>query len=166
MWCYFCSELIVPSVLWCCWLGGRKGIRPVKHWVVGCWRGYLSGARCRLAYGPADATATLASVKSRLVLPFWYLLTQVVPDKGPLNVRVCNSNCWVLSGTSAMLCCRWAKGLSNTRGFWTSWKRSVSVVLQLIFLCGNLRLPSTISQSSTLPAIATSLRTWSLVPRR
>jgi len=30
----------------------------------------LSGARCKLAYGPADATATLASVKSRLVLPF------------------------------------------------------------------------------------------------
>ena len=26
--------------------------------VVGCWRGYLPGARCRLAYGPADATAT------------------------------------------------------------------------------------------------------------
>jgi len=26
---------------------------------VGCWRGYLSGARCRLfAYGPADATAS------------------------------------------------------------------------------------------------------------
>jgi len=29
-----------------------------KNLVVGCWRGYLSGARCRLAYGPADATAT------------------------------------------------------------------------------------------------------------
>jgi len=29
---------------------------------------------------------SLASVKSRLVLPFWYLLTRVVPDKGPLNV--------------------------------------------------------------------------------
>ena len=28
------------------------------YWVVGCWHGYLSGARCRLAYGPADATAT------------------------------------------------------------------------------------------------------------
>ena len=27
-------------------------------WLVGCWRGYLSGARCRLANGPADATAT------------------------------------------------------------------------------------------------------------
>ena len=35
-----------------------KGIRPVKNRVVGYWRGYLSGARCRLAYGPADATAT------------------------------------------------------------------------------------------------------------
>ena len=46
------------SVLWRCWLGGRKGIRPVKNWVVGYWHGYLSGVRCRLAYGPADATAT------------------------------------------------------------------------------------------------------------
>ena len=26
--------------------------------MVGSWRGYLSGARCRFAYGPADATAT------------------------------------------------------------------------------------------------------------
>ena len=25
------------------------------------------------------------SVKSRLVLPFWYWLTRIVPDKGPLN---------------------------------------------------------------------------------
>jgi len=36
---------------------------------------------------------SLASVKSRLVLPFWYRLTWVVPEKGPLNgcvrVRVC-----------------------------------------------------------------------------
>jgi len=41
-----------------CWLGGRKGIRPIKNWVVGCWRGYVSGSRCRVAYGPADAAAT------------------------------------------------------------------------------------------------------------
>ena len=57
-----------PSVLWRCWLGDRKGIRPVKNWVVGRWHGYLSGARCRLAYGPADATAT------------HYLLLQWNPD--------------------------------------------------------------------------------------
>jgi len=39
-------------------LGGRKGIRPVKKTE---WWGadmVMSGARCRLAYGAADATAT------------------------------------------------------------------------------------------------------------
>jgi len=36
---------ILSSVIWHCW-------------VVRYFRGYLSGARCRLAYGPADATAT------------------------------------------------------------------------------------------------------------
>ena len=50
--------LQISSVLWRCWLGGRKGIRLVRNWVVGCWHGYLSAARCRLAYGPADTTAT------------------------------------------------------------------------------------------------------------
>ena len=51
--------------------------------LVGVVRPCLSGARCRLfAYGPADATAipkppsSLALFKSRLVLPFWYQLTQ------------------------------------------------------------------------------------------
>ena len=48
----------MPSVLWRCWLGGRKGIRPVKNRVVWYCHGYLSRARYRLAYGPADATAT------------------------------------------------------------------------------------------------------------
>ena len=67
--CYLCCSMpsvhmpsvhmpSIPSVLWHCWLGGRKGIRPVKNWVVGCWRGYLSGVRCRLACGPVDDTAT------------------------------------------------------------------------------------------------------------
>ena len=32
---------------------------------------------------------SLASAKSRLVLPFWYRLTRVVPEKGPLNGCVC-----------------------------------------------------------------------------
>ena len=36
---------------------------------------------------------SLASVKSRLVLPFWYRLTRVVPDKGPLNGCVCVCVC-------------------------------------------------------------------------
>ena len=36
---------------------------------------------------------SLASVKSRLVLPFSYRLTRVVPDKGPLNGCLCV--CWI-----------------------------------------------------------------------
>ena len=38
-------------MLWRRWLGSRKGIRPVKKiWAVGCWHGYLSGVKCRLAF--------------------------------------------------------------------------------------------------------------------
>ena len=48
----------VPSVLWRLLVGWQEGHLACKNWVVGCWRGYLSWARCRLAYGPADATAT------------------------------------------------------------------------------------------------------------
>jgi len=82
---------MVPSVLWHCRLGARKSIRPVKNWVMRCWWGCLSGARCRLfAYGPADVAASqtpssLASFKSRLVLSLWYWLTQVLLEKRPLN---------------------------------------------------------------------------------
>jgi len=35
---------------------------------------------------------SLASVKSRLVLPFLYRLTRAVPEKRPLNVCVCRSS--------------------------------------------------------------------------
>ena len=84
-------------MLWCCWLGGRKGNWPVKNIrVVGCWCGCLSGARCRLALWPSWCHChplSLASVKSWLVLPFWYRLTWVVPDKGPLNGCVCVCVC-------------------------------------------------------------------------
>ena len=38
-------------------------------------------------------SVSVASVKSRLVLPFWYRLTRVVPDKGPLNGCLCVCVC-------------------------------------------------------------------------
>ena len=37
----------LPSVLWYCWLGGRKSIRTIKKWVMRCWHGYLSAAKCK-----------------------------------------------------------------------------------------------------------------------
>jgi len=91
-----CLFIYIPSVLWRCWLGGRKGIRLVKNWVVGCWRGYLSEARCRLACGPVDTTAThclLLQWNPDWFLPFWYWLTRVVPEEGPLNGCVCVCAC-------------------------------------------------------------------------
>ena len=41
---------------------------------------------------------SLAPVKSRLVLPFWYRLTRVVPEKGPLN------ECVLFSLMETLLC--------------------------------------------------------------
>ena len=58
----------VPTVLWHCWLGIRKSIRPGKNWVMRCWCGYLSGVRCRLfACGPADVTAIRNPIISCLI---------------------------------------------------------------------------------------------------
>ena len=74
-----------PSVLWCCWLGDRKGIRPVKNWVVGCWHGYLFGARSDLHMAQLMPLPLTVSCFSKI----WYWLTRVVLDKGPLNGCVC-----------------------------------------------------------------------------
>jgi len=66
----------LPSVLWRCWLGGRKGIRTVKNWVVRCWHGYLyeQGADYMAHLMPLPLTISCSS-KSRLVLPSWFYLS-------------------------------------------------------------------------------------------
>ena len=105
VYCWMYRTLFMPSVLWRCWLGGRKGIRPVKNWTVGCWRGgvlawlsvWSEVLTCICPSWCCCHSLSLASVKSRLVLPFWYRLTWVVPEKGPLNgcgcVCVCIEHC-------------------------------------------------------------------------
>jgi len=182
MYFYLCYPSVNPSVLLRCWLGGRKGIRPVKktEWwgagmviclqqgadlhmvqlmplplIVSCFSkiqiGFtflvpahpgspvkravkrvcvyvcvLSFSALTLSVGRQEGhpackklssgvlawssvwsevqtciwpswchchSLSVASVKSRLVLPFWYWLTQVVPDKGPLYRCVCVCLC-------------------------------------------------------------------------
>ena len=86
----------LPSVLWRCWLGGRKGIRPVKKLSGGMlvWSSVWSEVQtCTRRSWCHCHSLSLASVRSRLVLPFWYRLTRVVPDKGPLNGCVCVCVC-------------------------------------------------------------------------
>ena len=103
----------VPSVLWRCWLGGRKRIRPVKNWVVGCWRGYLSGAvqTCISSSWCHCHSLSLASVKSRLVLPFWYRLTRVSRKRAVKRMCVCycanifsmlNADWWITTKTGPL----------------------------------------------------------------
>ena len=87
---------MTPSVLWRCWLGGRKGIRPVKNWVVRCWHvccvvhktcSYLSGARCRLAYGPADAIATHCLCFSKIQIGLTFLVPAHLGSPGKRAIK-------------------------------------------------------------------------------
>jgi len=66
-------QVNLPSVLLRCWLG------ELQTCICPSW------CHCH--------SLSLASVKSRLVLPFWYWLTQVVPEKGPLNGCAYRSTC-------------------------------------------------------------------------
>ena len=67
----------LPSVLWRCWLGVRKSIWPVKiEWLgVGVVIWLERGADClhmvHLMPLHPKTPSSLASFKSRLVLPFW-----------------------------------------------------------------------------------------------
>jgi len=63
-------------------VGWQEG-HPVWSEVQTCI--WPSGCHCH--------SLSLASVKSRLVLPFSYWLTRVVPEKGPLNGCVCVCVC-------------------------------------------------------------------------
>ena len=77
------ARILVQSLVWKlrsvlrrCWLGGRKGIRPVKNWVVGCWHGCLGwGADLHIAQQMPLPLTTSCSIKSRFVLISWFYLS-------------------------------------------------------------------------------------------
>ena len=96
--CLQCFDL--PLVLRHCWLGVRKSIRPVKNWVMRCWRGYLSGARCKwFAYSPAGATTIPSSLAS--LTPHWFSLLLPAYPGCPGKIG-CLSIC--LSDTDSCFC--------------------------------------------------------------
>ena len=79
--------MLSASVLWRCWLGGRKGIRPVKTewWGTGVVICLERGADLHMAQlMPLPLTVSCFS-KIQIGLPFWYRLTWVILEKGPLN---------------------------------------------------------------------------------
>ena len=92
---------IEPSVLWCCWFGDRKGIRSVKKLSGGVLAWLSVWSEVQTCIWPSWChchSLSLAPVKSRLILPFWYRLTQVVLEKRPLNgcssYWLCSEQLW------------------------------------------------------------------------
>ena len=87
----FAAKIIndpVPSVLWCCLVGWQEGHPACKktEWLSVAWLSVWSEVQtCIWPSWCHCHSLSLASVKSRSVLPFWYRLTRVVPEKGPLN---------------------------------------------------------------------------------
>ena len=63
------------------------------------WRGYLCGAKCRLAYGPAYATATQRSCFSKIQIVFTFLVPAYPGSPGQRSVKwVCLLNIPILRG--------------------------------------------------------------------
>ena len=86
---YHC-DCVLPSVLWHCWLGGRKGIRPVKNWAVGYWHGYLSGARCRLDMAQRIPLPLTVCCFSKIQIGFTFLVSAHPGSPGQRAIkRVC-----------------------------------------------------------------------------
>ena len=128
----FVTSVLLPSVLWCCWLGSRKGIWPVKKLSGGVLAWLSVRSEVQTCIWPSWChchSLFLASAKSRFVLPFWYRLTRVVPDKGPLNGCVCV--CVVTS--SVCLAALW----QLISGLLLQWKRRYTPSTTNNFLRGN-----------------------------
>jgi len=98
LYSFFLSIYTLVSSLQCFdavgWLIGRQEGHPAckktEQWGAGVVICLERGADLHMAQlMPLPLTVSFASVKSRLVLPFWYRPTWVVPEKGPLNGCVC-----------------------------------------------------------------------------
>jgi len=84
-------------------VGRQKGIRPVKTewWGAGLVICLGRGPDLHMdELMPLPLTVSCSS-RSRMVLPFWYRLIQVVPDTGPLNR--CSSSSTVFSTSTSKM---------------------------------------------------------------
>ena len=71
------------------WQEGHPACKKLNSGVLAWLSVWSEVQTCIWPSGFHCHSLSLASAKSRLVLPFWYRLTQVVSDKGPLNGCVC-----------------------------------------------------------------------------
>ena len=71
------------------WQEGHPACKKLSGGVLAWLSDWSEVQTCIWPSGCHCHSLSPASVKSRLVFPFWYRLTQVVLEKGPLNVCVC-----------------------------------------------------------------------------
>jgi len=72
------------------WQEGHPACKKTDCWGLLGWSSVWSEVQtCIWSSCCHCHSLSLVSVKSRLVLPLWYRLTRVVPEKGPLNGCVC-----------------------------------------------------------------------------
>ena len=78
---------------------GHPACKKTERWVLAWLSAWSKMQTCIWPSWCHCYSLSLNSLKSRSVLPFWYRLTRVVPDKGPLNgmcVCVCGHT-WSLT---------------------------------------------------------------------
>jgi len=92
---YYCA--FSPLTLLVVWQEGHPASKKLSGGVLAWLSVWSEVQTCKWPSWCHCHSLSLASVKSRLVLPFWYWLIQVVPDKGPLNGCVSNCCCYCAS---------------------------------------------------------------------
>ena len=88
---YICLQCFAFSALTLLvgWQEGHPACKKLSGGVLALLSVWSEVQTCTWVSWSHCHSQSLASAKSRLVLPFWYWLTWVVPDKGPLNGCVC-----------------------------------------------------------------------------
>jgi len=126
-WFYIIVSFVIyylrPSVLWCCWLGGRKGIWPVKKLSGGVLAWLSDSSMVQTCIWPSRChchSLSLASVKFRLVFTARCYASAVLAMALCLSVRpsVCPS---VRPSQVSVLLKRLNVGSHNTPGNLVYW---------------------------------------------
>jgi len=130
---YLCRWFALPSVLWRCWLGVRKGIQSVKPFSgeVLVWLSVWSKVQtCIWPSWCQCHSLSLAPAKSRLVATFLVLAHPCSPDKGPLNGCVClrcvtqgHVLCWSSGGGRSEAHDAGVRRVNIDHSQWTEWRR-------------------------------------------
>jgi len=88
-------------------VGWQERHPACKNWVVGCWHGYLSGAKCRLAYGQLMPLPLTVSCFSKILIDFTFVVPSHLGSPGQRAVKrvyVCMCVCLYIK-TLYRCCC-------------------------------------------------------------